>query len=283
MMFFKATKSQTSFLLRQKGTVFVFYVLLVMVLRNFIENVLTFQGSDVSQMYHPMKILLLSYNRVYYNASATLLLLQLYPLLVVCPAGFSLAKEYQSGQNALMIARLGNLTYKSSKLLAGFLATAIVFSVPFLIEIVLNCLSFPLTATGDLYNQSIYHPDYIQRVRKYFMSGFYVRLPYLYTIAGTLLFGVASGILGAFTVAFSSMVQVKYRVFLFLPVFLLLNVTVFIAGMLPKNFPSMIWYDHLLLFNDKTKSLVFWNIGLFLLVLFSLVFTFWSGRREYWR
>lgn len=80
-MFFRATKSQTFFLLKQKETIFVFYFLLSMVILNFVTNVLAFHGRDIIQMYQPMKLLLLSYNRVNYNADATLLLIQLYPLL----------------------------------------------------------------------------------------------------------------------------------------------------------------------------------------------------------
>lgn len=74
-------------MLKQKSATLVFYALLIMVLLNFLSNVLKFQGSDVIEMIHPVKLLLLSYNRVNYNADATLLLVQLFPLLVVCPAG----------------------------------------------------------------------------------------------------------------------------------------------------------------------------------------------------
>lgn len=279
-MFFKATKSQTVFLLKQKGTVFVFYFLLIMVLLNFVTNVLAFQGRDVIRMYQPMKLLLLSYNRVNYNADSTLLFIQLYPLMAVYPAGFSLARERQSGQDVLMVARLGHFTYKLSKLLAAFLATVVVFSVPLLMEIMLNCLSFPLEAAGDLTNWDAYNPDYVQGVHNYPMSGFYLYAPYLYAVAGTLFFGIVSGLLGAFTVAFSSVVQVKYRVFLFLPVFLLLNATVYLPEILPGGATAIRWYEYLLLFSDRPKSFMFLNIALFTLVLFSLGAAFLGGRKE---
>ncbi len=278
-MFFKATISQTSFNLKQKGAIFAFFVLLAMVLMNFIANVLTFQGHDVLTMYHPMKILLLSYNRTYYNADATLLLIQLYPLLVVCPAGFTLAKEQHSGQDVLMIARLGSHTYKFSKFLAAFLSTTIVFTVPFLIEIILNCLSFPLSATGDLTNGDIYNPSYIKMIYNYPLSGLYLRAPYLYTIIRTLFWGFVSGVFGAFTVAFSSLVRMKYRVFLFLPVFLLLNATAYITILLPDA-PAMNWYDYLLIFNDSKRSFIFY-IGILILILISLISLFLSSRNQY--
>lgn len=212
-MFWRTTISQTGYLLRKKNAVIVFYVLLAMVLFNFIRNVVTFQGRDVLAMYQPMKLLLLSYNRTNYNADMTILLIQLYPLLVVCPAGFSLAKEYQTGENVYMSARLGGKGYKYSKMTAAFLATAIIFCVPFLIEIALNCVAFPLQATGDLSNWGYYEKSFAEAVHNYLFSGFYLRAPYLYAVAGTLLFGILSGLLGAFTVAVSSVVRVKIQCF----------------------------------------------------------------------
>lgn len=279
-MFLQATKSQTGFMLKQKSATLVFYALLIMVLLNFLSNVLKFQGSDVIEMIHPMKLLLLSYNRVNYNADATLLLVQLFPLLVVCPAGFSLTREQHTGQELLMIARIGNRNYKFSKLLAAFLSTAIVFTVPFLLEILLNCLSFPLAATGDLTNWGPYDTNYIKSVHNYLISGLYVKAPYLYTVLGTLLFGVVSGMLGAFTMAFSSIIKFKFRILLFLPVYLLLNATLYLPGLLPDIRFTTGWYDYLLLFNDKPKSTIYLILSLLAIILFSVCSTFLSSRKE---
>lgn len=125
-MILKATMSQTAFMLKKRESLCVFYILFFMVLINFVGNVLYFQGRDVAEMYHPMKLLLLSYNRTDLNATNTLLLIQLYPLLVVCPAGFSLAREYQRGTRVFLISRLGNDSYQISKYLSVFLTTMIV-------------------------------------------------------------------------------------------------------------------------------------------------------------
>lgn len=279
-MFFRAVTSQMNFMLKRKGTLVVFYILLTMVLSNFIRNVLAFQGRDLIEMYQPMKLLLLSYNRVNYSADATLLLIQLYPLLVVCPAGFSLAKEYQLGENVYMSARLGYRTYLVSKLVAAFLATAIVFTVPFLLEILLNCISFPLKAMGDLSNWNVYDANYIEGVHNYLMKDLYIRAPYLYAVAGTLFFGMVSGIMGAFTLAFSAVVKVKYTIFLFLPVYLILNATVFFSDKFFEPSLSIRWYDYLLIFNDLPKNIVIISIGLVILVFLSIVFVFSSSRKD---
>lgn len=279
-MIFKATISQTAFILRKKEAVLVFYVLFIMVILNFTGNVLYFQGKDTVEMYQPMKLLLLSYNRVYWNASNTLLLIQLYPLLVVCPAGFSLAKEYQLNMRVFLVSRVGNLKYHLSKYLAVFLATMVIFTVPFLLEIILNCVSFPLSAAGDLSNLSVYDADYRNAVNHYLMKGVYLSSPYLYAVIGTFLFGTVSGLLGVFTAAVSSLIKVKYNIFLFLPVFAALNLSTIFADRFPKDAPSIRWFDYMLIFDDEVKNISYFVIGILALALFSAAAAYVSGRKD---
>jgi len=278
-MLFKVTISQTNFLLKKREAICVFYVLLIMVLLNFIGNVLYFQGMDIVEMIQPMRLLLLSYDRTNLNATNTLLLIQLYPLLVVFPAGFSLARDYQLGAHVFLVSRLGNATYQISKYLSMFLATMIIFTVPFLLEIVMNCISFPISAAGNLSNLSMYDGIYRNAVDKYLMRDIYLYSPYLYAVIGTLFFGVVSGLFGVFTVAVSSFIRIKYNIFLFLPVFILLNLSSILAGRYPKEAPSIKWYDYILLFNDEGKNIAFLMAGIFMLVLFSIVAVNISGRK----
>lgn len=277
---FKAVKSQTAFLLKKKEAIFVFYVLLIMVIFNFIGNVLDFQGRDVAVMFQPMRFLLLSYDRVNWNATNTFLLIQLYPLLVVYAAGFSLAREYQIGIRVYLVSRLGNFKYHVSRYLSVFLVTMIIFTVPFLLEIFLNCMSFPLSATGNLANLSFYDSNYRNGLDHYFMKSICLYSPYLYAVIGTLLFGAVSGLFGVFTVAVSSFIKVKYNVFLFLPVYAALNLSTIFESRLPKDAPSIQWYDYVSFFNDEKKNISYLVIGIFVLVLFSIGTACISGRKD---
>lgn len=80
-MYGKAVRTQIKFLIGQKSFALVFSVLMVVMLRNFIENVLTFRGYDVISLYHPMKMLALSFNKTVYNAESAIVLIQVVPLL----------------------------------------------------------------------------------------------------------------------------------------------------------------------------------------------------------
>lgn len=280
-MIFRATVSQTAFILRKKGSVCVFYVLLYLVLANFIENILAFQGRDVMRMVHPMRMLLLSYDRTNYNATNTLTLIQLYPLLVVCPAGFSLAREHQLETRVFLVSRLGKTAYLVSKFLAVFLATMLVFTVPFLLEILLNCLSFPLSATNTFGNaSSLYDSRYREEISHYLMKDIYRYSPYLYAVVGTLLFGAASGLLAVFTAAVSSLKKVKYTVFLFLPVYVLCQLSTILNSKFPKGVPSIRWYDFLLIFDDKIKYTGCFAIGIAAIVYVSIRAVIVGGRKD---
>lgn len=278
MTILKAAISQMRFMLRKREAVCVFYVLFIMVIYNFVDNVLRFQGRDVLIMYHPMKMLLLSYNRTGYNASNTLMLIQVYPFLVALAAGFSLAKEYQLGIRTYMVSRIGNNAYQISKYIAVFLTTMIVFTVPFLLEIILNCLSFPMKAVGDMGGVPVYYSEeYAICVNNYQMKNLYLFSPYLYAVVGTLVFGAVSGLIGVFTAAMSSLVKVKYNVFLFIPIYAIMNfpsIYVGITGRSLKGMVSIKWYDYLLFFNEEEKYIFFFVFG----ILFLLIFSIWAGR-----
>ena len=279
-MFFTVFKSQFRFALRQRIFQIVFGVLLVLVSLNFAKNVLMFQGMDVTNMYHPMKMLTLSYNKVNYSADITLLIVQIYPLLVACPAGLIYAKEKQIGMNTLIEARIGGLNYKLSKLLAVFCSTALVFLIPFLIEILLNYIAFPYKAMGDFSNLNTYDSEYRRWVENYAYSNLYVFSPTLYAIVSTIIFGILSGILGMAASAFSMIVHVKYRVIYLLPSFILLNSTIYFWPTFFKFDSEVTWYSYFLLFNDQQKNMLGFLLVQLILVCFALISACISSRRD---
>lgn len=273
-MFLRATLHQTKFLLKTKEATLTFVVLLILVLSNFIGNVVEFQGMDVKAMYHPMKLLTLSYNKSLYDANTIILFVQLYPILVVFPAGFSYIKERQTREELYLTSRMGKSFYYISKLVAAFFCTMVVFVVPFLLEIVLNCISFPLQAKGDFTGLDIYNTAYAAMVESYLMSKLYLLSPVWYSVVGILIAGVVSGMLGMFVVAFSYVFRVKYRVMLLLPVYLLLNGITYVDNMMPARASAINWQRYLLLFDDADKN-GFYIPGLVLFLLgFSLISVF---------
>ena len=279
-MFIRSLKTQLCFVLRQKTTQAVFFLLLCLVGYNYVNNVLQFQGMDVSNMYHPMKLLTLSYNRVYYNADITLLFTQIYPLLVACPAGLILAREEQMKMGRLIESRMGRSTYIFSKGIAVFCATMVVFTLPFLIEIILNMITFPIDATRDFSHFGVYDKNYIQMVQNYWFSGMYESTPYLYATVMTVMFGVFSGLIGVMVMSFSSIFPVRFRVMYLILPFVLLNSTIYILPEFTGGTMQHVWYKYILIFADGEKNTVAFLTILAIIVVFNIIATIISGKKD---
>lgn len=277
---FALFKTQLRFILRRRTTQAVFMILLLLVGLNYVENVMSFSGMDRTNMYQPMKMLILSYNKINYKGDMFFLLVQLYPLLVTFSGGLILAQERQLGMDILMEARGGRWEYRISKLAAALCATALVFSIPFLIEIFLNFITFPKGAIGDFTNWNTYDPEYIQGIKNYLYYGLYLYSPTIYAIVSVIIFGVLSGILAAFTCAISMLISLKYRVVYLLPVFILLNSTVYISTIFSGNHYKMTWYTYFFLFNDESKNGTGFIIVQIVLVVFCLFSALISSRKD---
>lgn len=266
--------------IRRLGAAGAFWCLLLLVAANYCWNVLHFSGEEVVDVVFPMKMLLLSYNRTYYNAGNTLIFIQIFPILAVLPAGFSLSREQVSRQEILVVTRIGRIRYYISRICAAFVTTALVMGIPMFLEFLLNIIAFPLNATGDFSNWGLYEDNYIEMVKRYILPEIYMRHPYFYTLLGLIKYSMFSGLIGAFTASVSGFVRIRYRIFLFLPVYLLLQVTGAISDMSHGIRYSTKWYDYILLFDDESKSFVFGFIFLCLIVVFIIVGSLHGGKKD---
>ena len=276
----KIIKHQTLFMLRQNIALMVFYILLAIVFLNFGSNVLNFQGRDIIDMYHPAKMLVLSYDQVYDNMDIMLLLIQLYPILIVCPAGFTLLSEKKRKTDCVLITRIGSIQYYLGKTIAAFFVTMIVFTIPFLIEFGLNCVSFPLAASGDFVDLNCYSTDYIELTNNYMYSTLFHMNSYLYTFVGILFWGITSGIIGMFTVALSGIISFRFKILLFLPVYILLNIPAYMPQITDKLPFVVNWYNYIFLFDDHVKNNVFFISFLIILFIISIVCSVIKGRGD---
>ena len=279
-MLLRITRSQIVFLMRQKEAVLTFCVLMLLVLANFLDNCQEFRGYDIMALAHTTKMGLLSWNLVGYKADLSMMLIQLYPLLVVCPAGFVLAKERGTQEHVLMITRMGSGTYYFSKLLSAFVVTAVVFVIPFLAEMVLYVITFSAKPMGDLSNWSAYDSGYIDMVRSYMFSDLFIRSPYGYAVVKVLLFGFFSGLMGAFGVAVSALYRVKFRITVFLPTFILLNLSVYAKVIWGEMEKSVAWYNFVMLHEEAAKNMSVFLVYLVVIAVGSMGAIGWASRRD---
>ncbi len=276
----KIIKHQTSFILKQNTALVAFYILLTIVFLNFGLNVFSFQGSDIIEMYHPAKMLVLSYNQIYNKADVMLFMIQLYPILIVCPAGFILLSEKNRKMDCVLITRIGSIQYYLCKIIAAFFATMIIFTLPFLIEFSLNCVSFPLAANGDFINLNCYDSNYIKMTNNYMFPTLFQINSYLYALVGIFFFGVTSGIIGMFTVALTEIITFHFKILLFLPIFVLLNIGQYFPDITDKLPFTVKWYNYVFLFDDTVKNRAYFIIFLVILFVFSIVCSVIKGKGD---
>jgi hypothetical protein len=242
-MLINSIKMQMSVLLSKKNVVFLFFALLLLMLTNYFSNVFNYSGTDILDMMHPMMLLTLST-----YSSNSFYLMQLYPLLIIIPAGLSYFNDKNSQEMLLIQTRVGGKNYFLGKMIAVFLVTFLVFATPFLIEIILNIIAFPLSATGHVTGSNVYELNRILGARSQLLYPLYAHSKYLYALVFTVIFGITSGILAVFAVSFSMIVKVNYGISIFLPTYLLF----YLLGMAEQVLNLSIQTRHssyLLLFN----------------------------------
>ncbi len=269
-------KTQFKLLKNSFGAKFVFCFFFAIVAVHYINNVLKYQGYDVTNMYQSMLLRLLSNENP--NSEAEFFL-QMFPFLVVLPGGFSLLDDVNNSSYVYFIQRTSRRRYVISKALAVFAITFLVFEIPQLIEILLNIIAFPFDATASPTNHLFFEESYVNMVRGYPFYKLMIKVPYIYALLSTLKLSVFAGIMGVFTLAVSSL-GIKIKVFLFLPCYVLLYTMAYLH--LFVNLPFGTNYFHYLhLYIEKFSDYV--NYGAFMafqviMVLISVVIYIYKER-----
>ena len=156
----------------------------------------------------------------------------------------------------------------------------IVFTLPFLIEILLNVITFPIDATRDFSHLSVYDADYIQMVQKYWWTGLFESMPYLYAVVMTVMFGAFSGLIGLMVMSFSAVFPVRFRVMYLILPFVLLNSTIYILPEFTGGTLQHVWYKYILIFADGEKNAAVFLIILAAIMAFSILTTIISGKKD---
>ena len=104
MNIFSQAGRQINYLLRNWVSIITFTITTILMLINFILNVLTFRGTDVNSMIEPMRMLTLSYEANTYDMRMMGIIYIPIILSVFSglPAGLSMAKDRQLGMDVMM-------------------------------------------------------------------------------------------------------------------------------------------------------------------------------------
>lgn len=249
------------------------WILIILVLVNFTDNIMHYWGMDYMQLHDGVKLLLLS------NYSETgYYFLQIFPVLVILPAGFALTEDKKSGFFVLLQSRVGTARYYLSKAIAVFLSSFLVFAVPLAAEMCLHMIAFPVSVISDPDNLGVYDYNYVYAVKNlYTLSDIYVYNRWLYMLLHIFKLGMASGILNLFVMSVSLFVK-RFRVLLFIPVYLLMIGLTFAGSLYPMTEVSSNYFFYFQVFSRVKISLFAFFTVLLILFLISVGILFYHAR-----
>lgn len=212
----KLVRTQCKLLTHQKTCIFCFFALLAVISINFINNVRQYWNVEAADMPSFLNISTLSD-----EMSIGWYIIQFFPFLLALPGGLSLAVDRNTSERELWIERCGKGRYIWSRIVAVLIVTFLCFFLPFLLEIFLNCIAFPVNAHGNIANMELYSVNY-NIICQYFMFSVYYHHPILYAIIMSMIIGGMAALLSILPMVFSMFVS-KYYAYLLLPVYLLLS------------------------------------------------------------
>lgn len=221
-MYWYSLRTQCISMIRKKTTVITFFIILALVMINFYVNMITnYNIGDVTQMKDTVKMLTLSDWTIcgYY-------IMEFYPLLVVLPTACAYMNDKEIGIRNYMDSRIGKKIYWYSKVMAVFIVTVVVFTVPFILELLISGISFGFNHIGD--GSGIDYISVIENENKYLFFKLFFKNKVIYAVVMILIFGIVSGILAVFNFSIVTLPFFKYKIFAFFPLYILIYILSFV-------------------------------------------------------
>lgn len=239
--------------------------MMLLVLANYAGNLQKYYGYDWANMVNPMKLILLSvYSNLGYGFA------NVYPFLVIIPAAFAFFADRSSRELLYIQGRTTRKDYYFGTMLAVFAVTFAVFVIPMLIEIALNCVAFPIDTMGDPSNVELLQAVHISGVEMYLFSGLWKFNPIVYAVFMIGLVGCVSGALACLTASLSMFRVFKFRILMFIPIYVLLSILSMIREA-PRLGFSTSYYDYIRVYEIGELS-----EGAYLLFIIGLIVFVWG-------
>lgn len=271
----RTVKTQVQIILRRKSAVFLFLGLIIMVFWNFLSNVQTnAETIYVTQMFQTEKVLTLS------DWSMLGYFLMLYfPILVVLPTCCDYLNDRNSRILMYIQSRSGKRKYWYGKICSVFITTLLIFTIPFLLELLASLLCFDVHATGDPSMQEYVVIAALDRKMSFY--ALFISNPGCYYALMTLFFGISSAVLAVFNYVIVMLCSFRFKIFAFFPAYLLIYGVRILSDFFHVPFETNCFFI-MRLFNEDTvhKSYTMYFVFLCMLVVFACICTEIKVRKE---
>ena len=261
-MIIRSIRMQISSMFKKKEVILIYFVLMIFVSINFISNMML--NKDIiyiTEMPDLVKKLTLSDWSLY-----GYYLMQYYPLLVVVPTACAYLSDRDTKIQTYIQSRTGSRNYWYGKMITVFFTTFILFSLPFFIEMILSFICFCAESSGD--PSGFNYLATIENESRYFLSDIFIKNKLLYSIINIFIFGAVSGILALFNFSVTTLPFMKYKIFAFFPIYLML----YLISILNTAFKPAYTINYsiiLRMFSDGKKNYMLYGVVLIFLVILS--------------
>lgn len=207
----EVVRCQTKAFLQSKSAVVVWIILLCVTSLNFILNcIYNVKIHYVTEMYDPIKTLTLS---GWSNAGN--IFMYVYPLILVLPTAMVYYDERINGISRYIQSRSGFKKYYYGNAIAVVIVTFFLFTVPFLLELLLSVVCFSSRSVADPSGVPLY--ETMPEEKNYFLYQAFIASPFLYGFVMTVRFGLISCVFAFFNYAFSTSSKIKYKMITMIP------------------------------------------------------------------
>ncbi len=269
----KSVRMQMSGMFKKKEVVLIFFVLMIFISINFFNNIMFNKDIKyITEMPDLVKKLIISD-----WSSFGYYMMQYYPLLVVIPTACAYLSDRDTRIQTYIQARMSSRNYWYGKMITVFLTTLVLFSLPFLIEILVSSISFSIESSGD--PSGFNYLSTIEDEWGYFLSDIFIKNKIIYAIINALIFGMVSGILALFNFSVTTLPGMKYKIFAFFPIYLLFYLISILNTVIKPAYTTS-YAAILKMFNSGQKNYPLYCIFLIILIFLSVIFIEIKIRRD---
>lgn len=254
-------KFQIRVLMQTWNTLVVWILLLCATIANFIHNCISNTSMHfVSEMYDPVKMLTLSG-----WSTAGGILMYAYPLVLVIPTAVHFYNERTTKVNIYLQSRCGFRVYYYGNAIAVVILTFLIFTLPFLSELVLSLICSDKGAIRDPSGLQYY--SVLPETNKILLFRIWLLSPPLYGVLMTIRFGLISSILSLFNYSIATSPRIKYKMLTMLPLISLLYLLMIIDRFIPVKLTYILTIP---MFENTDVNELFWLVFLGVLLFFSI-------------
>lgn len=204
-------------IIRTRYFLIAFWILFSLVLINYGLNVVReYNQVYVSQMFEISKVLSLSdYSYIGYYFRI------LYPIILVLPSSSVFFYDKATRMDTYILTRCSKVEYYFGKVIAVFLSSFILVTVPLFMELIMSICTLEITAHGDPSGFPIFE-SMKNDTQNLQLFSLYSTNRLMYYFLGILILGFVSSILSVFNLTIASIGRIKYGFLTILPLYFIL-------------------------------------------------------------